>query len=78
MPTLQAADINHFETTVKSSVQAATSNVQTETGATAGWTSKVARLRGYCALGALVVITLSGYAALFVLFDRYVAMGVAG
>ncbi len=78
MSTLQAADPNQFDSTVESSVQLTASNPQANTVSGDGWPQRMKRLRGYVALGTLFIVTLSGYAGLFVLFDRLVAVGSSG
>lgn len=78
MPTLQAANLNHFEPSVDSSTQFAPANSLEGTAAQRSWRARLTRFRGYCALGTLFVVTLSGYAALFVLFDHFIASGAGG
>ena len=74
MPTLQAADLNQFDSNIESQAQLGAANAKADSIVQEGWSRTFKRVRGYLALGTLFVVALSGYAALFVLFDRVVAI----
>ena len=75
MPTLQAANLNHFEPAVEAQVQFVPGASETDASANSAKASRINRLRGYFALGTLLIVSISGYAAIFVLFDRFIAFG---
>ena len=78
MPTLQAAELNHFEPGVDSSTQFAPAAPHESSPVQTIWRTRLSRVRGYFALGTLFVVTLSGYAAIFILLDRFLSSGTGG
>lgn len=74
MPTLQAVDLNHFETVAETSAELQrSSNFAGAAGQTHG-IRQASRLRGYIALGSFFMITGIGYAGLLLIFDHLVVL----
>lgn len=74
MPTLQAVELNQLEAVAEGSAHFAHGNnfeAVTEDGHAAHHANQ---LRGYLALGSLFTLAGLGYAGLFLMFDRLVAL----
>lgn len=74
MPTLQAVDLNNFESVADTSAQLSQSGEFAHTANELHGTQLKSPLRGYLALGALFAIAGLGYAGLLLMLGHLVAL----